>query len=123
MKAAIDKLKPEDRTATGEGIFTALQAIATVGAVIGGGDGPPPARIVLYSDGKETVPTNPDSPEGASPRPGPPRTRVCRSPPFRSVPRTASSRSTASASRCPSMTHAEEDRRALRRAALTTRPA
>ena len=65
MKAAIDKLQAADRTATGEGIFTALQAIATVGAVIGGGDGPPPARIVLFSDGKETVPSNPDSPKGA----------------------------------------------------------
>jgi len=65
MKAAIDQLHPEDRTATGEAIFTALQAIATVGAVIGGGDTPPPARIVLFSDGKETVPTNPDSPNGA----------------------------------------------------------
>jgi Ca-activated chloride channel homolog len=65
MKAAIDKLQPEDRTATGEGIFTALQAIATVGAVIGGGDTPPPARIVLFSDGKETVPSNPEDPKGA----------------------------------------------------------
>jgi Ca-activated chloride channel homolog len=46
-KNAIDKLQLADRTATGEGIFTALQAIATVGAVIGGGDEPPPARIVL----------------------------------------------------------------------------
>jgi Ca-activated chloride channel family protein len=64
-KAAIDKLQLADRTATGEGIFTALQAIATVGAVIGGGDSPPPARIVLFSDGKETVPTNPDAPKGA----------------------------------------------------------
>jgi Ca-activated chloride channel homolog len=64
-KAAIDKLQLADRTATGEGIFTALQAIATVGAVIGGGDKPPPARIVLMSDGKETVPTNPDNPKGA----------------------------------------------------------
>ena len=44
---------------------TALQAIATVGAVIGGGDTPPPARIVLFSDGKETMPTNPDNPKGA----------------------------------------------------------
>jgi Ca-activated chloride channel homolog len=33
--------------------------------VIGGGDAPPPARIVLMSDGKETVPTNPDNPKGA----------------------------------------------------------
>jgi len=64
-KAAIDKLQLADRTATGEAIFTALQAIATVGAVIGGGDGPPPARIVLMSDGKETVPSNPDNPKGA----------------------------------------------------------
>ncbi len=64
-KAAIDKLQLADRTATGEGIFTALQAIATVGAVIGGGDEPPPARIVLFSDGKETVPSNPDNPKGA----------------------------------------------------------
>src|SRR4029079_11075801 len=54
-----------DRTATGEGIFTALQAIATVGAVIGGGGEPPPARIVLMSDGKEAVPANPDNPKGA----------------------------------------------------------
>jgi Ca-activated chloride channel family protein len=64
-KLAIDKLQPADRTATGEAIFTALQAIATVGAVIGGGDTAPPARIVLFSDGKETVPSNPNNPKGA----------------------------------------------------------
>ena len=64
-KNAVDRLQLADRTATGEGIFTALQAIATVGAVIGGGDTPPPARIVLFSDGKETMPTNPDNPKGA----------------------------------------------------------
>jgi len=64
-KNAIDKLQVADRTATGEAIFTALQAISTVGAVIGGGDTPPPARIVLMSDGKETVPSNPDNPKGA----------------------------------------------------------
>lgn len=64
-KNALDKLQFADRTATGEGIFTALQSIATVGAVIGGGDKPPPARIVLFSDGKETMPTNPDNPKGA----------------------------------------------------------
>src|SRR5919198_219888 len=55
-KTAIDKLQLADRTATGEAIFTALQAISTVGAVIGGGDTPPPARVVLMSDGKEPVP-------------------------------------------------------------------
>ena len=64
-KRGIDTLQVADRTATGEGIFTALQAIATVGAVIGGGDTPPPARIVLFSDGKETMPSNPDNPKGA----------------------------------------------------------
>lgn len=62
---AIDTLRPQPRTATGEGIFTALQAIATTTAVLGGGDGPPPARIVLESDGKETVPLDPDDPRGA----------------------------------------------------------
>ncbi len=67
MKAAIDKLQAAERTATGEAIYTALQAIATVGAVIGGGDSPPPARIVLESDGKETVPADPEAPRGAYP--------------------------------------------------------
>ncbi|BBZ27679.1 UPF0353 protein [Mycolicibacterium madagascariense] len=65
MTTAIDNLKPEERTATGEGIFTALQAIASVGAVMGGGDTPAPATIVLESDGAETVPRNPDDPRGA----------------------------------------------------------
>ncbi|MBJ7336176.1 VWA domain-containing protein [Mycolicibacterium sp.] len=64
-KAAIDGLKPEERTATGEGIFTALQAIASVDAVMGGGDTPAPAHIVLESDGAETMPRNPDDPRGA----------------------------------------------------------
>lgn len=65
VQRAIDTLVPAPRTATGEGIFTALQAIATMTAVLGGGPGPPPARIVLESDGKETVPQDPDAPRGA----------------------------------------------------------
>ncbi|HTX95852.1 MAG TPA: VWA domain-containing protein [Mycobacterium sp.] len=65
VKSAIDSLKPAPKTATGEGIFTALQAIATVGSVMGGGDGPPPARIVLESDGAENVPLDPNAPQGA----------------------------------------------------------
>ncbi len=64
-RRAIDNLQVADRTATGDAILTALSSISTVGAVIGGGDGPPPAHIVLFSDGKETVPTNPDNPKGA----------------------------------------------------------
>lgn len=65
VKAAIDGLQAAPKTATGEGLFTALQAIATVGAVMGGGDGPPPARIVLESDGAENVPLDPNAPQGA----------------------------------------------------------
>jgi Ca-activated chloride channel family protein len=64
-KIAIDKMQVGERTATGEAILASLQAISTVGAVIGGGDTPPPARIVLFSDGKETSPENPDNQRGA----------------------------------------------------------
>ncbi|MGA9869857.1 MAG: VWA domain-containing protein [Rhodococcus sp. (in: high G+C Gram-positive bacteria)] len=63
-KAAIDKLQLSERTATGEAIFTSLQSIDTLGAVLGGGEAAPPARIVLLSDGKQTVPENPDDPRG-----------------------------------------------------------
>jgi len=65
VKAAIGTLQAAERTATGEGLFTALQAIAATTGVLGGGSGPPPARIVLESDGKETVPSDPDGPRGA----------------------------------------------------------
>ncbi len=64
-KIAIDKMQVGERTATGEAILAALEAISQVGAVIGGGDTPPPARIVLFSDGKETSPENPDNQRGA----------------------------------------------------------
>ncbi|MFE3291872.1 VWA domain-containing protein [Rhodococcus sp. NPDC059234] len=63
-KAAIDHLTLAERTATGEAIFTSLQSIETLGAVLGGGDQVPPARIVLLSDGKQTVPNFPDDPRG-----------------------------------------------------------
>ncbi|WP_156765934.1 VWA domain-containing protein, partial [Mycobacterium sp. E342] len=49
VKAAIDSLKPAPKTATGEGLFTALQAIATVGSVMGGGEGPPPVMAVALT--------------------------------------------------------------------------
>ncbi|MBJ7291474.1 VWA domain-containing protein [Williamsia sp.] len=64
-KTAVDKLQLEDKTATGEGIFAAIQQIKTLNAVLGGDKGAPPARIVLESDGKETVPDDPDDPRGA----------------------------------------------------------
>jgi Ca-activated chloride channel family protein len=53
---AIENLKLAQSTATGEGIFAALQSIESFSSLVGGADGPPPARIVLMSDGKQTVP-------------------------------------------------------------------
>jgi Ca-activated chloride channel family protein len=65
--SALDHLRLADKTATGEAIFSALQSIATVGAVLSsdGDTPPPPARIVLLSDGDETVPSDPNNPGGA----------------------------------------------------------
>ncbi|OBB92736.1 VWA domain-containing protein, partial [Mycobacterium sp. 852002-40037_SCH5390672] len=60
---ALKKLDFADSTATGQAIFTALHAIGAT--VMGGGDGPPPARIVLESDGAENVPLDPNAPQGA----------------------------------------------------------
>lgn len=63
-KKALEKLKLADKTATGEGIFAALTQIQTLNAVLGGADGAPPARVVLLSDGTQTVPESPDDPRG-----------------------------------------------------------
>ena len=57
---ALKKLEFADGTATGEAIFTALHAIGAT--AIAGGDTPPPARIVLLSDGGENKPTDPSDP-------------------------------------------------------------
>ncbi len=65
VRAAIDNLKLAERTATGEAIFTSLQAIDTLAALVPSGEGPPPARVVLLSDGKQTVPQNTDDPRGS----------------------------------------------------------
>lgn len=63
---AIRNLSLARSTATGEGIFAALQAIESLSAVLGGAEGPPPAQIVLMADGKQTVPTqDPTDPRGA----------------------------------------------------------
>lgn len=63
---ALDNLRPDNSTAIGEAIFAALDSIATVAAVLSSGDAtPPPARIVLLSDGGENKPGNPDNPHGA----------------------------------------------------------
>ena len=50
--SAIDGLQLQEATATGEAVFTCLDAIATVPA--DGAAGAPPARIVLLSDGFRT---------------------------------------------------------------------
>lgn len=50
--SAIDGLQLQEATATGEAVFSCLDAIAAVPA--DGAAGPPPARIVLLSDGYRT---------------------------------------------------------------------
>jgi Ca-activated chloride channel family protein len=63
---AIDNLKLAESTATGEAIFAALQSIEGFAQIVGGASGAPPARVVLMSDGKQTVPTDDaDDPRGA----------------------------------------------------------
>ncbi|BBZ49279.1 VWA domain-containing protein [Mycobacterium heidelbergense] len=57
---ALKKLEFGDGTATGEAIFTALHAVGATAVV--GGDTPPPARIVLLSDGGENKPSDPNDP-------------------------------------------------------------
>ena len=57
---ALKKLDFGDGTATGEAIFTALHAIGAT--AVTGGDTPPPARIVLLSDGGENKPSDPNDP-------------------------------------------------------------
>jgi Ca-activated chloride channel homolog len=61
---AIDSLKLSEATGTGEAIFASLASIEAFSAVVSDAQGPPPARIVLLTDGKQTVPT----PDGDDPR-------------------------------------------------------
>jgi Ca-activated chloride channel homolog len=61
---AIDNLRLAESTATGEAIFAALQAIEGFAQVVSGVEGAPPARIVLMTDGKQTIPTD----DGNDPR-------------------------------------------------------
>jgi len=58
LKRAVDGMRLAPSTATGEAIFAAMQSVDTSSQAIAGAsaDGPPPARIVLMSDGKQTVP-------------------------------------------------------------------
>lgn len=54
VHAAIDNLELAESTAIGEAIFTSLKALETL-PTDGVNDDPPPARIVLLSDGETTV--------------------------------------------------------------------
>ncbi len=54
-RRAIASLKLDERTATGEAVISALQAIDMFSSTIGGSSEPVPARIVLMTDGKRTV--------------------------------------------------------------------
>ncbi len=58
VKRAVDGLRLAESTATGEAIFAAMQSVETFSQAIAGvsEEGPPPARVVLMSDGKQTVP-------------------------------------------------------------------
>ncbi|MBC8092625.1 MAG: VWA domain-containing protein [Pseudonocardia sp.] len=58
VKRAVDGLTLSESTATGEAIFAAMQSVETFAQALSGvtEEGPPPARIVLLSDGKQTVP-------------------------------------------------------------------
>ncbi len=53
--AAINSLKLDEATGTGEALITALQSIDVFSKMIGGSEGPPPARVVLMTDGKRTI--------------------------------------------------------------------
>ncbi|MCW4353149.1 VWA domain-containing protein [Hoyosella sp. YIM 151337] len=64
VKSAIDRLQLAERTATGEAIFTSLQAVDALAAIVPAGEEPPPAHIVVLSDGKQTVPREMDAPRG-----------------------------------------------------------
>lgn len=54
-RTAIAGLKLDERTASGEGVISSIQAIEMFSKTISGVDGPAPARIVLMTDGKRTV--------------------------------------------------------------------
>ncbi|WP_280220449.1 VWA domain-containing protein [Nocardia neocaledoniensis] len=60
--AAVDAVELAERTATGEALLSALATLGTLDT-LAGVDGP--RRIILISDGKQTVPAELDAPRGA----------------------------------------------------------
>ncbi|WP_189056448.1 VWA domain-containing protein [Longimycelium tulufanense] len=57
VRQAIDGLRLAESTATGDAIVACLNTIEQFGKVLAGAEGPPPARIVLMTDGKEMTGT------------------------------------------------------------------
>jgi Ca-activated chloride channel family protein len=55
VRAAIDNLELSEATAIGEAVFTSLQAIANFQTALGETEDDVPARVVLLSDGTNTV--------------------------------------------------------------------
>lgn len=62
---ALEGATLDSATATGDAIAAAQSAITQFGEQVQGPEGPPPAAIVLLSDGKQTIPTELDDPRGA----------------------------------------------------------
>jgi Ca-activated chloride channel homolog len=71
IKVAIDGMQMQDSTAIGEAVFTCLDAIATFAkATTSRGDKPPPARIVLMSDGANNKGRTPEQAAAAAKQAG-----------------------------------------------------
>lgn len=62
---ALDGASLASATATGDAIMSALDSVDEVEDAFDGAEGPPPAEIVMLSDGKQTIPANLDDPRGA----------------------------------------------------------
>ncbi|GLZ52359.1 VWA domain-containing protein [Actinomycetospora sp. NBRC 106378] len=65
VKRAISTLQLAESTATGEAIQASLASIRSVASQIQGPEEPPPGRIILLSDGKQTIPSDLEAPRGA----------------------------------------------------------
>ena len=62
---ALSGLQLAESTATGEAIQASLASIRSVATQIQGPEEPPPGRVILLSDGKQTIPSDPEAPRGA----------------------------------------------------------
>ncbi|MFC3850857.1 VWA domain-containing protein [Corynebacterium hansenii] len=62
---ALEGARLDSATATGDAIAAAQSAIVQFGEQVRGPEGPPPAAVVLLSDGKQTIPAELDDPRGA----------------------------------------------------------